>query len=148
MATEDRPRHPIGLFDAHAKAVFSAAQRDAERRGGKFLVSGLVLHAAATAGDHFSAALLGLIGVDVDALSAAVDAEWNAGSHRLQDQPPTLLNEALQAVAAAAQPDAQLDLASLLVELLAYPDSMATRIVRRVGADPNRVAEGLRRMSK
>ena len=148
MATEGRPRHPVGLFDAHAKAVFLAAQQDAERRGAKFLVSGLVLHAAATAGDQFSAALLGLIGVDLDALDAAVDAEWDAGSHRLQDQPPTLLNQAFQAVAAAAPPRMELDLASLLVEILAYPDSMATRVVRRVGADPNRVAEELRRVSQ
>jgi len=35
MATEGRRRHPVGLFDAPAKAVFVAAQRDAERRGGR-----------------------------------------------------------------------------------------------------------------
>jgi hypothetical protein len=110
--------------------------------------SGLVLHAAATADDQFSAALLGVIGVDLDALSAAVDVEWTARTKGHQDQPVTLVNQAFQAVAAAALPDAQLNLASLLVEIVAYPDSMATRVMRRVGADPNRVAEKLRGMTQ
>jgi len=112
------------------------------------LVSGLVLHAAAAAGDQFSATLLGAIGADLGALSAAVDAEWTARPQRHQDQPLTLVNEAFQAVASAAQPNVQLGLASLLAELLVYPDSMATRVVRRIDADPNRVAEELRRISQ
>ena len=148
MATEGRRRHPVGLFDARAKAVFVAAQRDAERREGKVLVSGLMLYAAANAGDQFSTALLALIDADLDTLSAAVDAEWNARSKWLQDQPFTLLNEAFEAVAATAQPDAQLKLSALLAEILGHPDSMATRIVRRVGGDPKRVAEALRRTSE
>jgi len=107
------------------------------------LVSGLMPYAAANAGDQFSAALLGAIDADLDRLGAAVDDEWNARSKWLQDQPSTLLNEAFEAVAASAEPGAQLKLAALLAEILGHPDSMATRIVRRVGGDPKRLAEAL-----
>ena len=143
MTAEPRKRHAVGLFDDHAKGVFTSAQQDAERRGAKVLVSGLILLAAANADGGFSAILLDSIGCDLDRLTEAVAAEWNARSRYLQDQPVTLVNEAFQSVAAEAQPGVQLHLPSLLATMLRYPDSMASRVATRVGVEPNVLAERL-----
>lgn len=78
MTSQRRKRHPVGLFDATAKAAFTSAQREAKRRGGKVLISGLILYAAAKAGDNFSARLLEALESDLDSLSNAVDSEWRA----------------------------------------------------------------------
>jgi ATP-dependent Clp protease ATP-binding subunit ClpA len=131
---EPRKRHPVGLFNAHAKRVFVAAQRDADRRGGKVLVSGLILYAAANAGDRFSARLLEAMGTDLDTLNSAVDAEWSSRSVWLQDQPFSLLNEAFQKV--VADSGTRLRLGTLLAATLGYPDSMASRVVKRIGIEP------------
>jgi ATP-dependent Clp protease ATP-binding subunit ClpA len=145
MADEPRNRHPSGLFDTAARAAFTAAQSDAERRGGKVLVSGLILYAAVKAGNDSAARLLNALGTDLDSLSKAVDDEWNARSAWMQDQPFTLLNEAFQAVAAESEPGTELHMTSLLVKLLGYPDSMASRLVRRVGGEPSVAAERIMR---
>ena len=142
---EPRKRHPVGLFDAHAKSAFTSAQRDAETRGGKVLVSGLILYAGAKARDAFSSQLLEILGCDLDKLSDAVDAEWSAQPKWLQDQPVTLLRDAFQSVADGAPPDAELHLAWLLAEVLGYPDSMASRVIKRMGGEPAAVADSLRR---
>jgi ATP-dependent Clp protease ATP-binding subunit ClpA len=126
----------VGLFNAHAKGVFIAAQQDADRRGGKALVSGLILHAAANAGDRFSARLLEAMGTDLDTLNSAVDAEWSSRSRWLQDQPFSLLNEAFQKVAADSEPGTDLRLGTLLAAMLGYPDSMASRVLKRIGIEP------------
>jgi len=138
---EPHKRHPVGLFDAHAKRAFDAAQQDADRRGGKVLVSGLVLNAAANAGDSLSARLLEAMGTDLKTFNSAVDAEWSARSRWLQDQPFTLVNEAFQKVAANSEPGTDLRLETLLAVMLGYPDSMASRVVRRIGIEPEILAE-------
>src|SRR5438128_12426615 len=107
---EPRKRHPLGLFDAHAKSVLDAAQQNANRRGANVVVSGLILHAAANAGDSLSARLLEAMGTDLSTLNSAVDAEWNARSRWLQDQPFTLVNEAFHKVAADSEPGTDLRL--------------------------------------
>jgi len=73
-------RHPVGVFDSQARSAFSAAQREAEQRGGSFLVSGLILYAAAVAGDSFATRLCEAMGCDLDRLGQAVDAEWSSPS--------------------------------------------------------------------
>ncbi|SRR6266851_2250778 len=143
MTGEPRKRHPIGLFDARAKRVFGSAQREAEERGGKFLISGLILHVAAKAQDDFAALLLDAVGGDLSRLDEAVDAEWSARSPFMQDRPATLVNEAFDAIASEAQPDTELQLAALLVRILSYPDSMASRVAVRVGVEPHVLAQRL-----
>ena len=138
-----RRRHPVGLFDSHAKTILTAAQRDGERRGASYLTSGLILAAAANANDDFADRLLRALNTNVEALNAAVDAEWSARATSLKDEPVTLLNESFHSVAAAALPEADLHLEALLANLLGYPDSMASRIVRRLGGDPIDVAARL-----
>lgn len=143
MSVEPRKRHPLGLFDAPAKTVFAAAQREAESRGGTFLISGFILYAAAKAGDQFAAVLLEAMGCDLDRLAQATDAEWSGRSKYLQDRPTTLVNEAFQKVAGEAQPGSELRLSVLLAAMLAYPESMATRVAVRVGIEPKVLAERL-----
>ena len=143
MNTEPRKRHPSGLFDAHAKRAFVSAQQEAEERGGKFLVSGLVLHMAAKAEDDFAARLLDAMGCDLSRLDQAVDAEWSARSPYMQDRPATLVNKAFNAVASEAQPDTELQLEALLVRMLSYPDSMASRVAARLGVEPHVLAQRL-----
>ena len=143
MAEESPKRHPIGRFDAEAKSAFTTAQRDAEGRGGKFLVSGLLLCAAANSGGSLSARLLGALDTDLDTLNAAVDAEWSARSHRMQDQPFTVVREAFEAVERDSPPGSELHLDVLLANMLRFPDSMASRVARRVGKEPSAVAERL-----
>ena len=143
MAEESPKRHPIGRFDAEAKSAFITAQRDAEVRGGKVLVSGLILCAAANSGGSLSARLLGALDTDLDTLNAAVDAEWSARSHRMQDQPLTVVREAFEAVERDSLPDSELHLDMLLSNMLRFPDSMASRVARRIGKEPSAVAERL-----
>lgn len=144
--TDDGPnRHPVAMFDTAAKAVFTSAQTEGERRGGNVLVSGLILFAAAKSGDAFAVRLLGAMGTDIDSLTNAVDVEWNVPSSVwMQDQPVTLIREAFESVAAEAEPDAELGLASLLGKFLGYPDSMASRVARRIGVEPTVLADRLR----
>jgi len=130
-------RHPVGVFDSSARSAFSAAQREAERRGGSFLVSGLILYAAAIAGDSFATRLCEAMGCDLDRLGQAVDAEWGSRSPVLQDRPATLVNEAFQSVASgAANTTLELRLPALLIAMLGYPDSMASRLARRLDVEP------------
>jgi hypothetical protein len=143
LAEESHKRHPVGRFDAQAKSAFTAAQRDAESRGGKVLVSGLLLYAAARTGGTLSSPLLEAMSTDIDTLNAAVDAEWNARLPWMQDQPFTVMKEAFEAVARDSPPDAELHLDALLAITLKFPDSMASRVVRRVGSEPSCVAERL-----
>ena len=143
MATEPRKRHPVGLFDADAKRVFTAAQQDADRRGGSFLISGLILYAAAKAGEGFSEVLLEAMGCNLDQLTEAVESEWSARTRYRQDQPATLVNEAFQTVAAGMQPGTDLHLSALLAAMLSYPNAMASRLATRVGIEPLLLAERL-----
>lgn len=143
MSTEPRKRHPAGLFDERSKRVFGSAQQESEKRGGKFLVSGLILYAAAKAGDDFAARLQQAMGCDLDRLAEGVDAEWSARSPYMLDRPSTLVNESFQAVASEAQPDTELHLSALLAAMLRYPDSMASRVAIRIGVEPNVLAERL-----
>ncbi len=140
---EPRGRHPVALFDSHAKSVFSAAQQDAERRGGKVLVSGLILYSAANAGDSFSIALLEALDTDLDTLNAAVDAEWNERSHWAQDQPFTVVKESFQRAADDSPSDAELHISRLLAKMLDHPDSMASRVTKRLGVEPEVLAKRL-----
>lgn len=143
MTDEPRRRSPVGNFDASAKAAFISAQGDAERRGGKVLVSGLVMYAAAKAGNDFAERLLGALGIDLASLTEAVDDEWGARSVWMQDQPFTLVREAIEAVAADAAPGEELHLLSLLSKFLGYPDSMASRVALRIGVEPRALANRL-----
>ena len=136
-------RHPVARFDSPAKNVFSAAQQDAERRGGKVLVSGLILYSAAKAGDNFSTALLEALDTDLDTLNAAIDTEWAERSAWTQDQPFTVVKESFQGVADESPPGAELHLLSLLVKMLEYPDSMASRVIKRMGVEPETLARRL-----
>jgi ATP-dependent Clp protease ATP-binding subunit ClpA len=132
-------RHPIGNFDQNSKGVFTAAQNEAEARGGKFLLSGFILLAAASRPGPIAARLLESMKTDVVALRAAVDAEWASKSGHLQDRPPTLVNEAIRAVVNSTQGGGQAGVEALLAVLLGYEDSMATRVVARLGVDPKHV---------
>jgi len=143
VSTEPRQRHPVGLFDADGKRVFTSAQQDAERRSGSFLISGLILYAAAKAGDRFSDVLLEAMGCNLDQFTEAVDSEWSAQTRYLQDQPATLVNEAFQSVAAGMQPGADLHVSVLLAAMLRYPNSMASRLATRLGIEPLLLAERL-----
>ena len=137
-------RHPVGVFDSHARSAFSGAQREAERRGGSFLVSGLILYAAAITGDTFATRLCEAMGCDLDRLGQAVDAEWSSRSPFLQDQPATLVNEAFQSVASgAANTTLELRLPALLIAMLDYPESMASRLARRLDLEPAVLARRL-----
>jgi len=140
---EPPERHPVGRFDAYAKSVFTAAQRDAEERGGKVLVSGLLLRAAASAEGTLSARLLEALRTDIETLNAAVDAEWNSRSRWTQDQPFTIVKEAFEAVDRDSPTNSELHLDALLANMLRFPDSMASRVVRRLGGEPSAVAEHL-----
>ncbi len=139
----ERKRHPVGLFDAHAKHVLSCAQREAERRGGKFLISGLLLYSAANLGDVFARRLNEAMNTELDSLNAAVDAEWRGRSPFFEDDPVTLVNEACTSVAAGVEPGSAPSFSALLAAMLRYPNSMASRVVRRVDVDPVRLAERL-----
>ena len=106
-------------------------------------MSGLLLCAAANSGGSLSARLLGALDTDLDTLKAAVDAEWSARSHRMQDQPFTVVREAFEAVERDSPPDSELHVDVLLANMLRFPDSMASRVARRVGIEPSAVAERL-----
>src|SRR6266850_8497699 len=137
-------RHASGTFDGQARSAFSAAQQEAERRGGSFLVSGLILYEAAVAGDAFATRLCEAMGCDLDRLGQAVDAEWTSRSPYLQDRPATLVNEAFQSVASgAANTTLELRLPALLIAMLDYPDSMASRLARRLDVEPAVLARRL-----
>jgi len=137
-------RHPVGLFDSQTKSAVSAAQKEADRRGGSFLVSGLILYAAAVAGDALAARICEAMGCDLERLGQAVDAEWSSRSPYLQDRPATLVNEAFQSVASgAANPTLELRLPALLIAMLDYPDSMASRLASRLDVEPAVLARRL-----
>jgi hypothetical protein len=137
-------KHPLGLFDPSARLVFAAAQHEAELRGGTFLISGLIVYAAAKADDEFAFLLLEALGCDLHKLADAIDAEWAGRSEYLQDRPATLVNQAFNSLAAVAQPGSEFHLPALVAAMLAYPDSMASRVATRVGVDPKMLAERLR----
>jgi hypothetical protein len=135
--------HAFGRFDASTRRLLGVAQAEAERRGGSFLVSGLIMLAAASKGDLFSAKLLNAMGTDLSGLVAAVDAEWSDRSRYLQDQPVTLVNEAINSTVAATPPNLHPSIETLLAATLGFDDSMASRVVRRLGVEPSSVATEL-----
>jgi hypothetical protein len=80
---------------------------------------------------------------DLTALRNAVDAEWNSRSRYLQDRPPTLVNEAINAVTDSTQARGQAGVEDLIVAMLGYEDSMASRVVARLGVAPKDVINEL-----
>jgi ATP-dependent Clp protease ATP-binding subunit ClpA len=138
-----RKRHPLGKFDPHAKGILAAAQREAEARGGKFLISGFILLSAASRQDAIAVRLLESMKTDIGTLTEAVDAEWKSRSQYFQDRPPTLVNESIGMVVGSIQEGGQASVEALIVAMLAYEDSMAVRVVTRLGIEPTVVAAAL-----
>jgi ATP-dependent Clp protease ATP-binding subunit ClpA len=136
-------RHHVADFDPHARAIFGAAQKEAEARGGSFVLSGFILLAAASGQDAGAIALLRSMNADLATLMNAVEVEWSSRSQYLQDAPPTLVNESINAVAGAIEPGSTASVTALLVAMLAYEDSMASRIVARLGVTPKQLASKL-----
>jgi len=136
-------RHRVADFDQHARAVLGDAQKEAEARGGTFVLSGFILLAAASGQDAVGIALLVSMNTNLATLMNAVEAEWSSRSPYLQDAPPTLVNESINAVAGAIEPGSTASVTSLLVAMLAYEGSMASRIVARLGVTPKQLASNL-----
>jgi hypothetical protein len=106
-------------------------------------MSGFILLAAASRQDAISIGLLTSMDTDLATLRDAVEAEWTSRSRYLQDAPPTLVNESINAVGGSIEPGSQASITALLVALLAYEDSMASRIVGRLGVTPKDLAAKL-----
>jgi len=138
--------HAFGRFNASTRRLLGVAQ--AERRGGKFLVSGLILLAAASKGDAFSAKLLSAMRTDLSTLVAATDAEWSERSRYLQDEPATVVNEAINSTAAATPPNRHPGIETLLAAMLSFDKSMASRVVRRLGGVPDALAKQLNNLER
>ncbi len=136
-------RHRVADLDQHARAVLEDAQKEAEARGGTFVLSGFILLAAASGQDAVGIALLRSMNTNLATLINAVEAEWSSRSPYLQDAPPTLVNESINAVAGAIEPGSTASVTALLVAMLAYEGSMASRIVARLGVTPKRLASNL-----
>jgi ATP-dependent Clp protease ATP-binding subunit ClpA len=136
-------RHRVADFDPHARGIFGAAQKAAEARGGSFLLSGFILLATASGQDAVAIALLRFMNTDLATLTNSVEAEWSSRSQYLQDAPPTLVNESINAVAGAIEPGGAASVTALLVAMLAYEDSMISRIVARLGVTPKQLASKL-----
>jgi ATP-dependent Clp protease ATP-binding subunit ClpA len=145
MGQESPPSYPFGHFDAHSKTILTSAQREAEARGGKYLVSGLILLAAASREDSVSKRLRQAMETDLATLTSAVDAEWASRSQFLQDRPVTLIKDAINAAADSTQAHGLAGVEDLIVAMLGYEDSMASRVVARLGIAPKDVVNELSR---
>lgn len=131
---EARPQHPVGRFDPNTRGLLAAAQTEAERRGGRYLVSGLIM-LEAPKGDAFSSRLLSAMNTDLLTLTAAIDSELSERSFYLQDQPATLVNEAIESIV-RSQPSKAPGIEALLAAMLRFEDSMACRVARRLRVEP------------
>jgi len=144
MGQEPQRSYLFGQFDAHSKEILTSAQREVEARGGKYLVSGLILLAAASRDDSVSKRLLQAMKTDLATLTSAVDADWKASrSQFLLDRPVTLIKEAINTVADATPAHAQAGVEDLIVAMLGYEESMASRVLARLGIAPKDVVTEL-----
>jgi ATP-dependent Clp protease ATP-binding subunit ClpA len=144
MGQESPRSYPFGQFDEHSKEILTSAQREVEARGGKYLVSGLILLAAASRDDSVSRRLLQAMKTDLATLTSAVDADWKASrSQFLLDRPVTLIKEAIFAVGDSTHAPVQAGVEDLIVAMLGYEDSMASRVVTRLGIAPEDVVTEL-----
>lgn len=100
--------------------------------------------AAASTDGPLARRVLASMKTDLATLTAAVDAEWTSRAAYLQDEPPTLLNASMHAVAEATGPGPQATADALLAAMLRYPESMASRIARRLNVDPDELSKLIR----
>ena len=142
-STPPRPPMPIDRLNRNARLLLGAAQQEAERRGGTVVDSGLVLLSVASAEDQLSQVLLRALGTDLVSLRSAVDAQWSEVSPWLLDQPISLVNAAMTAAVERVPASDEAGIEMLLTVLLEFNDSMASRLVTRLGGEPTTVARAL-----
>lgn len=143
MSTPSESRHaPFHRLNPAAQLVMRAAQEEAESRGATYVVSGLLLLAAAKSSHNIAARLLQVLRTDSAKLTASVDDEWQSRPMALQDQPFTVISEAV-GQAMAAEPDEPVTINRLIAATLRFEDSMASRIAARLGLRPEDVARQL-----
>ena len=135
---------PTHRLDPIVQRWLIAAQAEADRRGARYLLSGLVLLAAASAGDEFSRKLREALNVDhMSMVEDAFDMEWSDRPVSFLDQPPTIIRESIEKAAAGASESGGASPQSFISILLSFDDGMAARIAKRLGANPMEVSRRL-----
>jgi ATP-dependent Clp protease ATP-binding subunit ClpA len=138
--------HRVGTFrlDPSVRAWLVNAQADADSRGAKYVVSGLILGAAASAGDQFAERLLDLLHLELDQLRSAIDEEWDRVPPSHQDEPIAAISDTIaRSVSQLPSADSLVTQEMFLASLISFDDAMAARVIRRVGQNPAEVARRL-----
>lgn len=147
--TSSKRRIPTNRLDPIVQRWLIAAQNEADRRGVHYLVSGLVLLAAAAAADEFARKLTEALNVSqVSTLQDAFDREWEERSRLFLDQPPTIIREAIERAAAQTPEPGHASPQAFIAILLSFEDSMATRMTKRLGGSPLEVTHRLRELTE
>lgn len=133
---------PFHRLDPDAQRLMQAAQVQADARGGTFVVSGFLLQEAAKSHDRIRARLLPALVADISSLMVIVDEEWRSRPSATQDDPPTLVSEAV-ASEWLRHPDEPVTVNRLMGAILQFEGAMASRIVRRLGMEPVELARQL-----
>ena len=131
---------PMNQLDADARKILAAAQRLATDAGHRYLLSGDVLVAAWRDNTHVRERLAEHLPLELEALRQAYELELESRPPALQDDPPTLVSEAIAAAASRKSSSASVPLSTVLAEMFRVADSMASRIVRRLGLDNKQAA--------
>jgi len=145
---ESQPRYPMERLDANIRQWFLDAQNDANRRGGQYLTTGLILTAAARSKTVFAERLLATLGLRSSAqLEEIFDAEWASSRPFFHDEPVTAVKESILRSADEEEASRLVNPEVFVATMFEFPTGMASKMVKRLGLDPSDVSRRLRTSS-
>ena len=142
---ESLARYPMERLDSTIREWFLVAQDEANRRGSRYLTTGLILIAAGTSKTVFAARLLAALRLRTGVqLVEAFDAEWESSRPFLHDEPVTAVKESILKSAGEEESDQLVSPQAFVATMLDFPSGMASKILKRLGVDPSDAAHRLR----
>lgn len=132
---------PLNRLDEDTGALLHRAQTEAEARGHHAARSDLILLVAIARHDRVGDVLRQSL-QNATLVRDAIESEGQALGFA-HDVPRDAIRKAIFAVVARSDPDKKVAPGPFIAALLRVADSRASRIVRRLGANPSTVAERL-----
>jgi hypothetical protein len=142
---ESQARYPMERLDRTIRVWFLVAQDAANRRGSRYLTTGLILMAAGTSKTVFAERLLAALRLRTSArLVQAFDAEWESSQPFFHDEPVTAVKESILKSAGEGESDQLVSPEAFVATMLDFPSGMASKVLKRLGVDPSDAARRLR----
>jgi ATP-dependent Clp protease ATP-binding subunit ClpA len=143
-ASRSRRQIPMDRLSTEATQMLAAGQEAADSAGIPFLASGFLLLGALACEDGTGQRLLTSLRLDEAILRGAVLADRDEHNLVELDDPVTAVRDAIVESAELVAPTEKVSPTDVLVVLFDLPRSMAARVMRRCGFDPQTVARALR----